>query len=138
MITPNEHDWTLARFVSEAVLYDFVAHLEDDTNDAFDFTAHTKQHCTALARCPDDWADQHVSNFDFAGNDGSPDRRDDFADAWDGGVLLKCGSPFIFAVMQCIIEEVLERGLMCSSEDIERADEQGKHPLYAVACGGFA
>ena len=126
MLTPNAHDWTLARFVSEAVLSDFVTHLEGDTNDAFDFIAHTQKHCTALARCPDDWADKHVSNLDA------------FANAWDGSALLTRGSPFFFAVMQCIIEEVLERGLMCSSEAIERADEQGKHPLYAVACGGFA
>ena len=137
MLTPNAHDWTLARFVSEAVMYDFVDHLDADTNDPFDFTAHTQKHCAALARCPDDWADEHVSNLDVAGNDGSPDRRDDFADAWDGSALPKRCSAFIFAVMQCLIEEVLERGLMCSSEAIERADEQGKHPLYAVACGGF-
>lgn len=137
MLTPNAHDWTLARFVSEAVLYDFVAHLEGDTNDAFDFIAHTQKHCTHLSRTPDDWADEHVSNFDVAGNDGSPDRRDDFGDAC---ALKRCpirSSLFAKMVMQCIIEEVLERGLMCSSEAVERADEEGKHPLYAVACGGF-
>lgn len=136
MSTKHAHpyDWTLAGFIAEAILCDFVAHLEGDTSDPFDFRVGVESQCRAFRIAPICWADEHVSNFDVAGNDGTPDRRDRFDEAHRFAIF----PPTDAMIFQCIIEEVLERGLMCSSEDIHRADEAGAHPLIAVVSGGFA
>lgn len=115
MTTP--HNWAIAGHLANAVLDRFSQHVIDGL-DCFDFIAAVEDECREYRVRPLVWADAHDVNREHV-------QATEFC-------------PSSAMVFQCIIEETLDRALLCSTADIQRAEEAGADPIAALVGGGFA